>query len=194
MRGWTRTMALAATAAMGLTALPAGATAQGRDQERGRGVPRGYLPPAGQCRVWFDGRRPNQQPAPTSCDRAREIARREGGRVIEGRASGGDVVRRPREAHPARGTDRSRYPAALPLMAWAVDFSRGVRMDDARPWIGPGSFTVQRRGETRSGTPEVVVWTRPNGTIIQRWVDRDGDGRADVVTIYRDGRAVKVIR
>ena len=33
------------------------------------GVPPGHYPPAGQCRVWFPGRPPGQQPRATSCAR-----------------------------------------------------------------------------------------------------------------------------
>lgn len=31
------------------------------------GVPKGHLPPPGECKVWFPGRPPGQQPPPTSC-------------------------------------------------------------------------------------------------------------------------------
>jgi hypothetical protein len=30
-------------------------------------VPPGHYPPPGQCRLWFEGRPPGQQPAPQSC-------------------------------------------------------------------------------------------------------------------------------
>ncbi|MEX2271836.1 MAG: hypothetical protein WD690_10215 [Vicinamibacterales bacterium] len=63
-----------------LTAAPL--AAQGRN-ERGR-VPAGHMPPAGECRVWHDGRSPGHQPAPTSCAEAQRVAARTGGRVIYG--------------------------------------------------------------------------------------------------------------
>lgn len=50
----------------------------------GRGVPPGHIPPAGQCRVWFDDRPPGHQPRATSCREARATAHRYGGRVIVG--------------------------------------------------------------------------------------------------------------
>lgn len=31
------------------------------------GIPEGYRPPAGMCRVWIDNVAPGQQPAPTDC-------------------------------------------------------------------------------------------------------------------------------
>lgn len=49
------------------------------DERRGRagdeggpgslGVPRGHYPPPGECRLWFPGRSPGQQPPPERCDR-----------------------------------------------------------------------------------------------------------------------------
>lgn len=37
-------------------------------------VPRGHYPPVGQCRVWFPGRPPGQQPAAGSCSRVERLA------------------------------------------------------------------------------------------------------------------------
>lgn len=47
---------------------------RGRDDDGYRGyrtirVPRGHYPPAGACRVWFEGRPPGRQPRATNCDR-----------------------------------------------------------------------------------------------------------------------------
>jgi hypothetical protein len=56
-----------------------------RDAARAQGIPPGHLPPASQCRVWYDGRPPGRQPAPTSCARAQAVAQRDGNaRVIYG--------------------------------------------------------------------------------------------------------------
>lgn len=55
-----------------------------RDERGGRGIPPGHIPPAGQCRVWFDDRPPGHQPRATSCRQARADAHRHGGRVIVG--------------------------------------------------------------------------------------------------------------
>jgi hypothetical protein len=30
-------------------------------------IPKGHLPPPGECKIWFPGRPPGQQPPPTSC-------------------------------------------------------------------------------------------------------------------------------
>ncbi|WP_247236521.1 hypothetical protein [Telluribacter sp. SYSU D00476] len=34
------------------------------------GIPKGHLPPPGECKVWFPGRPPGQQPPPQSCGSA----------------------------------------------------------------------------------------------------------------------------
>jgi hypothetical protein len=70
------------------------ADAQGRGQANGRarrdvaraqGVPPGQLPPPGQCRVWYEGRPPGQQPRATNCNNAEAIASRDrNARVIYG--------------------------------------------------------------------------------------------------------------
>ena len=68
---------------IGLTA-SAGVHAQGRGRQA-QGIPPGHVPPAGQCRVWYDNVPPGRQPAPTNCDRAEQIASRDrAARVIYG--------------------------------------------------------------------------------------------------------------
>ena len=60
---------------------------------RAQGIPPGQLPPAGQCRVWYDGVPPGRQPHPTSCREAERMAARDvDARVIynDGRTRGDD--------------------------------------------------------------------------------------------------------
>lgn len=33
----------------------------------GRAIPKGHLPPPGECRIWYRGREPGQQPPPRPC-------------------------------------------------------------------------------------------------------------------------------
>ena len=75
---------------IGVAALATPADAQGRGrgssggQERGTdSIPSQYRPPAGMCRIWINGVRPNQQPAPTDCASAVRN-RPPNGRVIFG--------------------------------------------------------------------------------------------------------------
>ena len=74
---------IAATVALiSLCAVPLGA--QGR-RSTSQGIPPGQLPPAGQCRVWYDGVPPGRQPGATSCREAERIAARDrNARVIYG--------------------------------------------------------------------------------------------------------------
>ena len=69
-----------------LLALAAGTSeAQGRGRGSSQGIPPGQMPRAGECRVWYDGRPPGRQPAPTSCDQAERVASRSSNaRVIYG--------------------------------------------------------------------------------------------------------------
>ena len=55
------------------------------DVARAQGVPPGHLPPANQCRVWYDNRPNGRQPSPVNCRQAQAIAGRDRtARVIYG--------------------------------------------------------------------------------------------------------------
>jgi hypothetical protein len=123
--------------------LPAQGRGKGKDKAKGSvaqqqwgtartgKIPPGHLPRAGECRVWFDGRPPGQQPSPTSCARARADAYRSGGRLVYG----GD---RKNERYDDRNDDRypddrrypdnARYPSTLPDVITDVILGRGGRV------------------------------------------------------------------
>lgn len=68
---------------IGLAAVPLGA--QGRGRWGNQGIPPGQMPPAGMCRVWYDGRPPGQQPRAMNCDQAERTAARDpNARVVYG--------------------------------------------------------------------------------------------------------------
>ena len=70
---------------MGLVATTAEAQGRGRGNGRGQGIPPGQMPPAGLCRVWYDGVPPGRQSRPINCDEAERIASRDQyARVIYG--------------------------------------------------------------------------------------------------------------
>ena len=75
---------IAATVALvGMFIAPLGAK-QGRGRNS-QGIPPGHLPPAGQCRVWYEGVPPGHQPRATNCREAERIASRDrNARVIYG--------------------------------------------------------------------------------------------------------------
>ena len=99
--------------------------------------------------------------------------------------------------YPRAGYPRDRrYPATLPDMVWGVIFGRGDRLAvrGVRQWLGTGTVRARYIDADRNGRPEAISWTDARGVIVQRWVDTTGDGRADRVTVYTNGRASRVIR
>ena len=108
----------AAALLIGLIANPAFAQGRGKNKQ---GIPPGHLPPAGQCRVWYDGVPPGHQPAPTSCYEAERVAARDGrARVIYGGGAN-------RNAPVYR--DYPQYPGDI----WRRDGGRDPSTDGRRP-------------------------------------------------------------
>jgi hypothetical protein len=137
-----------------LVATPAAAD-QGWGRGRGQNktakpskIPPGHLPPAGECRVWYDGVPPGHQPPPTSCREAERIASRDGSaRVVYG---DGDA----RDARVERVPDGERQSRG----GWLPDIIRG----EDRGGIGravprrsplPGGSAPSRAPSTRSRVP-----------------------------------------
>ena len=115
----------AALVLVGLAALPAAAQGRaGRYTDRNQGVPPGQLPPAGQCRVWYDGRPPGQQPRATDCDDAERIASRDrNARVIYGtdrnaRGNGRHARNNERNRSNERNNDRTGVLSRLPIYGY----------------------------------------------------------------------------
>jgi hypothetical protein len=79
----------------------------------------------------------------------------------------------------------------LPSMSVAMQYARGERPAEATRWIGAQSLTARVSEMGRNGVPTRVVWLNDVGDVVQVWLDRDRDGRADRVEIYRDGRRVQ---
>lgn len=179
-------------------------------QSRDRGpdeVPRGHRPPPGMCRIWLDGVPPGQQPEPTDCATAvRE--RPAGARVIFGdrRGQAEDDRRKTKGAAAKgfagenrgarRGDDDddtlSRRPGTWPQMRAAISLTRGARTDDVQRWLGDRVATVRYDDGDRDGRPERAQWYDRAGQLMQDWVDVDGDGIADTIRLYRDGKLVRV--
>ena len=106
---------------------------------RAQGIPPGQMPPANQCRVWYDDRPNGRQPSPTSCAAAeRTVSRVRNARVIYGENVFVDSVytadrygnnRDMRYPNDPRGNDR-----AVPRIPGR---NRAPRVND--PYYGPGA-------------------------------------------------------
>jgi hypothetical protein len=91
-------------------------------------IPKGHLPTAGECRVWYPDRPAGQQPPPSSCREAERRADRYGGRVIYGRHRGSDEGRGAydrRDRHEPgdddfRGEQITRYDDLRSFTSWAI--------------------------------------------------------------------------
>jgi hypothetical protein len=85
------------------------------------------------------------------------------------------------------------YPQVLPRMAGAVDLLHGVRVPEVERWLGTNEFLVRIADPGRDSRPSKVMFLDTNGALIQIWTDRNHDGLADRVEIFRDGQRVKLI-
>lgn len=61
---------------LAVCAAPLAAQGQGRGRGREARIPSGQMPPAGLCRVWYEGTPPGRQPSPMNCREAERIASR----------------------------------------------------------------------------------------------------------------------
>ena len=164
---------------------------RGRGEREGRGrlhVPKGHLPPRGQCRLWVPGRPPGQQPPPTSCREA--YRQRRGPAVVVthrgpvGRRSAPGWHRRPPEDVVVRRPPRER-PRHEEEVRISVEViidvlgRRGYRRLEAqRRRLGiEGALTARWVSGDRSGTR--VLQVRAGRHPLAELVDRTGDGRVD---------------
>ena len=77
-------------------------------------------------------------------------------------------------------------PPVLPDMIGAVFASEGRAWPEVQRWLGGLRLTVHVDAML-AGRPTRVRWTDPNGVVVQEWIDTNGDGRAEVVRVYRQG-------
>lgn len=102
-----------------------------------------------------------------------------------------DDDRRDRRHDGGRYEDR-RYPSTLPEMIGGIVLGTGRRSPEAQRWLGTQQLSA-RRENIRDGRPERITWLDGSGRVVQRWIDTNRDGRADVVHIYRDGEIVRIV-
>lgn len=83
------------------------------------GVPRGHLPPPGECRIWFPNRPPGQQPPPLHC-----------GDAMANAPAGSWVLYRPdREEVHARVIDARRPGVVVRVRVYETDKGRYLRTE-----------------------------------------------------------------
>ncbi|HZF67299.1 MAG TPA: hypothetical protein VEZ47_04600, partial [Gemmatirosa sp.] len=86
------------------------------------------------------------------------------------------------------------YPSTLPAMRSALDYQQGRGSQAALRWLGTPEVVVRLGDTRRAGLPTRALWFDANSNaLLQVWTDRDGDGVADRVEVFRDGRRVKLI-
>jgi hypothetical protein len=105
----------------------------GRYSAEAQGIPPGYLPAPGMCRVWYDGRPPGHQPRATRCPDAERVARRDrAARVVYG---GDRLPASPRLRYADRGYPFDHESRTVPYEQGfkdGRDKGRDDRSDDKR--------------------------------------------------------------
>jgi hypothetical protein len=182
----------------------AAAAAQGGSQDVGYGgVPPQSYPPRGMCRIWLDGLAANQQPPVTDCTTALRGAQSQI-RVLDGNQAR-DFAGGWRSQNNCRDRNRdgtcdwnsgqrtnSIGSGPMPLMESAIAFSRNrIVSDDIRRWVPTSATRVTL--QNRPGTNQLyrALWVDSDGKPVQGWVDRKGNGSADLIERYADGQMVE---
>ena len=175
---------LAATLVLvALAALPAAAQGRGgRFGDPNQGVPPGQLPPAGQCRVWYDGRPPGQQPRPTNCDNAERIASRDqSARVIYGT----DRNARGNARNNRRYDDRTGVLSRLPIYGYPNGRTGGVYQNEI---FNNGYRDGREKGREDRGDRDSYDPVRHSRyRAADHGYDRRYGTKDDYKLVYRDG-------
>ena len=86
------------------------------------------------------------------------------------------------------------FPSSLPDMHAGLDVQQGRGSAVALRWLGTSEVVARLVNPQRNATPYRVLWFDANtNTLLQSWTDLDGDGIADRVEIFRNGRRVKLL-
>ena len=191
---------LLAAAAAVFGSAPASAQAAGQDVAS---VSPRESPPRGMCRIWLDGLAANQQPPVTDCATARRGAQSQI-RVLDGNEARDLAGNRHSQSNcrdrnwdgvcdwASDPRNNSIGSGPMPSMESAVAFARNRSVsDDVRRWVPPSAMWVTL--ESRRGTNHLyrALWIDRHRKPVQGWVDRKGDGSADLIERYADGKVVE---
>jgi hypothetical protein len=86
------------------------------------------------------------------------------------------------------------YPQTLPRMRSALDVIEGRGSVEVARWIGTNEFTVRLPDQGQGGTPWRAIFLDAKNELLQVWTDRNRDGLAERVEIFRNGQRVKLIQ
>jgi hypothetical protein len=87
------------------------------------------------------------------------------------------------------------YPQTLPRMRAALDVVQGRSSVDVARWLGTNEFIARLPDGGRGGVPWRVLFLDANTLqLLQVWTDRNRDGLADRVEVFRNGQRVKLLQ
>lgn len=86
------------------------------------------------------------------------------------------------------------YPQTLPRMRSALDVIEGRGSVEVARWIGTNEFTVRLPDQGQGATPWRAIFLDARNELLQVWTDRNRDGLAERVEIFRNGQRVKLIQ
>ncbi|MCU0633651.1 MAG: hypothetical protein MUE41_02155 [Gemmatimonadaceae bacterium] len=87
------------------------------------------------------------------------------------------------------------YPQVLPRMRAALDVVQGRGSVEVARWLGTNEFIARLPDGGRGGTPWRVLFLDANSLqLLQVWTDRNRDGLADRVEVFRNGQRVKLLQ
>jgi len=86
------------------------------------------------------------------------------------------------------------YPQTLPRMRSALDVIEGRGSVEVARWIGTNEFTVRLPDQGQGSTPWRAIFLDARNELLQVWTDRNRDGLAERVEIFRNGQRVKLIQ
>ena len=86
------------------------------------------------------------------------------------------------------------YPQILPQMRSALDVSQGRSSAEVARWLGTNEFSVRLPDQGSGAVPWRAIFLDAKNELLQVWTDRNRDGLADRVEIFRNGQRVKLIQ